>query len=516
MAEAFLQPIYQCAEVISILRQVVECLRVEEAHRANLLLEEYEEKIRMTCADCLNADYSEALNLWQLVQHIYCDEPDTIVKADMIENAIIPILEKWIQSVGSIVQPVDEEFQLESTACGFLTLKSLRTGRYLHSNNNPMEEARKQIEYFYVPSVDEYALMGCGLGYQAYQLYRISNGSVKIHIFEQNANVVEIARKYGVLDWIPQNLLKITVKDSLYSFLKAADSNNIGVFMHLPSLRLIRNEKERSAMLQAYGEQHTPVMHRRNFCINFWRNLHSAAKYIDYLKAGVKEETVVVAAGPSLDDDIEILREWQGKKTIIAVGTVLKKLLNQDIKPDYVVVMDPQARTVRQIEGAENANVPMILDACAYWEFASRYQGEKYFVLTPQFDEILQYAKEHHLNVWPSGGTVMSLAVEVAIQFKAKKVYLMGVDLAYPSGLSHASDTMDRRVESMEGMQEVCGVAGTTVYATHVFEIYRKWLENHISRHKDIEWYNLSTKGARIHGTREIGAQVLEGSFETK
>lgn len=110
----------------------------------------------------------------------------------------------------------------------------------------------------------------------------------------------------------------------------------------------------------------------------------------------------------------------------------------------------------------------------------------------------------------------MSLAVEVAIQFKAKKVYLMGVDLAYPSGLSHASDTMDRRVESMEGMQEVCGVAGTTVYATHVFEIYRKWLENHISRHKDIEWYNLSTKGARIHGTREIGAQVLEGSFETK
>ena len=108
----------------------------------------------------------------------------------------------------------------------------------------------------------------------------------------------------------------------------------------------------------------------------------------------------------------------------------------------------------------------------------------------------------------------MSLAVEVAIQFKAKKIYLMGVDLAYPSGLSHASDTMDRRVESVEGMQEVCGVGGTTVYATHVFEIYRKWLENHISRHGDITWYNLSTKGARIHGTREIGAQVLEGSFE--
>ncbi len=516
MAENFLKRVYQCAEVITMFRQVVEFIRVEDIHRSLQILEQYGDKTKATCMDCLNSGYAEGKELWDLVCHVYKQESDQIVRADMIENAVIPILESWVQSLGNVAQTVENEFFLESTACGFLTLKSLRTGRYLHSNNNPMEEARKQIEYFYIPSVDEYAILGCGLGYHAYQLYCISNGSVKIHIYEQDARMVELARTYGVLNWIPQNLLTITIEDSVYPFLKAIDTNKVGAFMHLPSLRLIKNKTEQNAMLQAYGRQHTPLAHKRDFEINFWRNVHSGAKNIDDLKTGVKEEAVVVAAGPSLDDDLEVLRKWQGKKTIIAVGTVLKKLLKQGITPDYVAVSDPQSRTLKQIEGIEDAKVPMILDACAYWEFARRYQGEKYLILTPQFDEILRYAKENQMKVWPSGGTVMSMAVEVAIQFKTKKIYLMGVDLAYPAGLSHASDTMDRQVESVEGMEKVCGVGGTTVHATHIFEIYRKWLENHIADHKDITWYNLSTKGARIHGTREIGAQVLEGSFETK
>lgn len=513
MAENFLKRIYQYAEVITMFRQVVEHFRVEEAHHAFLLLERYEEKMKNTCADCVNSGYSEGKELWNLVCHVYKQESDLIVRADMIENAVIPILESWVQSLGNVAQTVENDFFLESTACGFLTLKSIQTGKYFHSNNNPMEEARKQIEYFYIPSVDEYAIFGCGLGYHAYQLYCVSNGSVKIHIYEQDARMVELAKSYGVLNWIPQNMLQITVKDALYSFLKEVDSNHIGAFMHLPSLYLIPDEVERNAMLQAYGEQHTRLAHKRDFEINFWRNIHSEAKYIGDMQHDVKKEAVVVAAGPSLDDFIETLREWKGKKTIIAVGTVLKKLLNLGIEPDYVVMMDPQPRTLKQIEGVEDAKVPMILDVSSYWEFARKYRGEKYYVLTSQTYDVIQYSKENEMKIWPSGGTVMSLAVEVAIQFNAKKIYLMGVDLAYPSGLSHASGTMDRRTESTENMQRVCGVGGTTVYATSVFGIYRVWLERHISEHKDIEWYNLSTKGARINGTREIGTQVLDGSF---
>lgn len=514
MAEAFLEEIYQYAKVITAFRQVVDYLRVEDTHHANFLLEKYEKQIRYACADCAESGYQEARNLWELVCHVYQDEKDNIVRGDMIENAIVPILEKWVQSLGNITQQVDEEWQLESTACGFLTLKNLHKDRYLHSNNNPMEEARKQIECFYVPSVESYAILGCGLGYQAYQLYCVSNGSVKIRLYEQDARVIEYARKYGVLDWIPQDVIEVCMGDSVFSFLKDVDSNEVGAFMHRPSLSLLKNEVERNAMIQAYGEQHTPDIHKRDNQINFWRNIHSDAELIGNLPLNaVKDEVAVVAAGPSLDDCIETLRGWQGKKTIIAVGTVFAKLLKLGIRPDFVTIMDPQQRTLKQLEGLEEEDIPMILDAVAYWEFARRYKGKKYLVLTPQNQEALQYAEKNGIALWPSGGTVMSLAVEVAIRFHAKAVYLVGVDLAYPDGISHASDTMDRKVKTLDGMQQICGVMGQTVYATHIFCTYRRWLEAHISHYPQITWYNLSTKGAKIAGTIEIGEQVLNGTF---
>lgn len=510
MAVAFLEEIYRYADVICAFWQMVEYLRVEDVHHTYLLMEQYEEAIRDTCGACASSGYSEAANLWELVCHIYEREKDSIVQADIMENAIIPILEKWVQSLGTIEQQLDEEYQLESTACGFLTMKNLRTNTYFHSNNNPMGEAKKQIEYFFVPSVDSYAILGCGLGYQAYQLYRISNGSVKIYLYEQDTRVVEYARKYGVLDWIPADKLEVCTEDSVFLFLQMVDSNKVGAYMHLPSIRMLRNEVEQNAMLQAYGEQHTVQMHKKDFQINFWRNIHSGARLIKELDVNaIKSEVVVVAAGPSLDDSIETIRGWQGKKTIIAVGTVFAKLLKLGIRPDFVTVMDPQQRTLKQIEGLEEQDIPMILDAASYWEFARNYRGPKYLVLTPQTQEILQYAEKNRIDVWPSGGTVTSLAIEVAIQFRAKVIYLAGVDLAYPGGVSHASDTMDRAVKSVKNMRPVCGVMGKTVYTTPVFSIYLQWLENHIANQPQIVWYNMSTKGARIQGTIEMGEQLL-------
>lgn len=87
-----------------------------------------------------------------------------------------------------------------------------------------------------------------------------------------------------------------------------------------------------------------------------------------------------MAAGPSLDDNLEFLRENQGKKTIIAVGTVFRKLLENKIVPDMAAVLDPQERTYKQIEGLEDKKVPMLLAVTAYWKFAANYKGDKYLV----------------------------------------------------------------------------------------------------------------------------------------
>lgn len=515
MAESFLEEIYQYAKVTSVLRQAVEYIRVEDWHHAHLLLSEYEQALRNACGDCVASEYPEGLNLWQCVQDAY-QQADVRVQADLIESTVLPMLEEWIQSLGCIEQQVDQDYQLESTASGFLTVKSLRTGKYLHSNNDPMDEARRQIEYYFVPSVENYAILGCGLGYEAYQLYQVSRGSVKIYLFEPNKNMVEYARKYGVLEWIPQEKLVICTRDSVQGFLKAVDNNKTGAYMHLPSLFELKNDIERNAMVQAFGEFQTPYLHKRDLQINFYRNIQSGAKSIKELSRDrISDEVVIVAAGPSLDSSIETLRAWKGKKTIIAVGTVFRKLVKLGIKPDFVVVMDPQKRTLKQIEGVEGEKVPMLLDVGSYWAFARRYKGEKYFILTPSIYEVMSYAQENRIDVWPSGGTVTALAVEVAIQYNARAIYLMGVDLAYPGGISHASDTLDREKKDIANMIEIPGVRGKQVHTTHVFKIYLQWLEDRIAQTPHIKWYNLSDRGARIAGAVETDMEAGEDKTET-
>ena len=183
----------------------------------------------------------------------------------------------------------------------------------------------------------------------------------------------------------------------------------------------------------------------------------------------------------------------------------VKKLLAEQIEPDIVVVLDPQSRTYKQIEGVEDTNIPLLIAMSAFWKFASKYKGEKYLVPVAQSKEMIQYSKEHKLDVWGCSGTVTSLAMETAIKFGAQSVYLVGVDLAYPStGMTHAKGTMDCSVKNVENMEQVEGVNNQTVYSNNVFDTYRKNIEKKISNTPQIQYYNMSRIGSRIAGTIEI------------
>ncbi len=64
------------------------------------------------------------------------------------------------------------------------------------------------------------------------------------------------------------------------------------------------------------------------------------------------------------------------------------------------------------------------------------------------------------------------LAIEAAVRFGAERIYLVGVDLAYPKRVSHAEGLMDRterkNTEDMllcvERSRQLAGVCGYDVY----------------------------------------------------
>ena len=106
--------------------------------------------------------------------------------------------------------------------------------------------------------------------------------------------------------------------------------------------------------------------------------------------------------------------------------------------------------------------------------------------------------------MWGTGGTVTSLAMEAAIQFGATNVYLVGVDLAYPDGITHASNTMDRGVKNTARMIPIKSVTGGIVHTEPNFIIYREWIEKRIKETPHIKYYNMSKIGAHIEGAENL------------
>lgn len=505
MAEDFLEEIYRDAKLISEMRQIAYYAQVHDEYHVKMAYTEYFPELIRVCQRYAQSDSTGGEGFMNCLQEIHNEGHDLILIGNIIEHKLLPFLEKSMQYFGMIQTENEEgDYLFQTTCSGFLTIKDLRNNIYIHSTVDPMWEARKVAEYIFDPRKKAYSIRGCGLGYLIYQMYVVSNGAISIRVFEKDARMVEYARRYGVLDWVPDDCIEVIVDADPLPFLDSAEEEDMGFYMLVPELES-ESDEIRPLLRELYARCSTNMRFKRYQGINYWSNLRSGCKRIsEFDISNVKKDMIVVAAGPSLDGNLDFLRENQGKKTIIAVGTVFKKLLELDILPDMVVISDPLKRTYRQIEGVEDQKVPLLLAMTAYWKFAAAYQGEKYLIPLKAVEE-LDNITEKYEDAWDIGGTVTYLALEAAVRFKAENIFLVGVDLAYPGGVTHASGTMDRAQISTDGLIPIEGCGGTTVYSNTVFISFRRDIEGLIANNPEISYYNMSNVGAKIAGTQTIG-----------
>ena len=502
MAEKFIEDFYQYAFTISRLRKVVEQIRCRNDFHAFHFLKSMLPDVQHLLEECVKDDYSETDILKENLTNMR-EMSDLIFLADMLENVAIPIMERWIQSWVNIAEQIDERHIIESTSSGFLTIKDILANRYLHSNNDPMDEARKIVERQYDYAKRSYRVLGCGLGYHIYQLYSVSQGAIPITVYESNSDMVEYAKKYGVLSWIPEQILRVSIIEDPNLFFQNIEDSE-GLFFLVSYIDTVEDKEQRIGLLQSYH----PWVYRHEAMhdvkINFYRNKDLGLPDIQKLdRSRIKKDMVVIGGGPSVDDNIEILRKWQGKKTLVAVGTIWKRLLIEGIKPDYVMIADPYETTLKQVEDVEDDSTPLLLCIQAYWKLARLYKGPIYTIcIDCPGSGIAEYARENGLDVWFSGGSVTVFALEFAVRSFADRVFFVGVDLAFPEGKSHASGTPLQEQKDVTHLIPIQGVDGGTVYTDKIMMIYKDWVEGIVQETEGIEYYNMSRSGALIKGTK--------------
>ncbi len=419
------------------------------------------------------------------------------------------ILSELIPAIGCGMSILYEPFKVENnnlliekTPSNFMTIFDKRSGKYLHSPIDPMDEASTLAEKIYDTSMDSFHILGSGLGYLPYQVWVKSEKLAHIFVYEDDLEMIEYADQIGVLSWIDSEYLTIVSSDAyeevLSRFVESYKKCNDNAYVSDWKVGLYTNSKYSHIIENIDFNGRTNRVCKNIWNINIRENKKLQVEEIEKIKLQnelLGKECVVISAGPSLDDNIEFLKESTNDKVLIAINASLKRLAKEKIKPDLIVVIDPLPSLSDHIEGIEGAfdNIPLVMPINASCTFAKKINAKKYI--------ISDYNKTKDGFIWNFGGTVASLGIDVAYYLKATKIYLVGSDLAYSGGKNYAGCVAHQENEGMNNEIEVESTDGGMVKTNNLYNSYRQMIEKQIACHQDVPIYNLAQHGAKINGT---------------
>ncbi|WP_078555823.1 motility associated factor glycosyltransferase family protein [Bacillus alkalicellulosilyticus] len=142
---------------------------------------------------------------------------------------------------------------------------------------------------------------------------------------------------------------------------------------------------------------------------------------------------VIVGAGPSLNNQLHLLKELDGKALIFAVGSAMNILDKHGIKHHFKVALDPSEMEAKYFSKLENKDTNLIYMPSLNHKSMEDYTGQKYYsrLAVQQEYVFLEECLEINSSSIKGGGTVSMATVDIAYNFGCDPIILLGQDLSY-------------------------------------------------------------------------------------
>ncbi|HEG0497566.1 TPA: motility associated factor glycosyltransferase family protein [Campylobacter jejuni] len=255
-----------------------------------------------------------------------------------------------------------------------------------------------------------------------------------------------------------------------------------------------------------------------NFIFNIPKILtHPTLLSLSQIRKKLSKTAIIVSTGPSLIQQLPLLKQYANKATIIAADSSYPILAKYNIKPDYVVSLERVIETSKFFDNN-------------FKEFDQDIFFIIFCLTHPKTIELLEknnrkYILAHRQEFLPMslglekfqglsiGQSVAHLAYGLAVLLEHKNIILIGQDLAYaPDGSSHPEehdygkfDDIPKEMIKYDLQTPAYGGNGL-VYTTQTWNLFRVTLSNQINYAKKelkIITYNCTEGGARIEGSIE-------------
>ncbi|AZT91658.1 DUF115 domain-containing protein [Caldicellulosiruptor changbaiensis] len=394
---------------------------------------------------------------------------------------------------------------VEKAKNGDLTLKYYDGSNfyYIHSNYNPRKEAEKFIAQNIVNNIEYYIVFGFGLGYHVVELLKYE--FVKnVFIFEFNNEIfLNALKSIKIASILEDDRVRFFLIESIEFFnrclqniLNSIPIDNYKIIYHEPLIKSIPPKmKKIKDLLLEFKILDSAFNNNENYYIlkdNFENNILTYDKPINELFNCYRNvPAIIIAAGPSLEENIERIRKLRSDVIIIVVSRVSKYLLQNRIIPDYIVVSDPFPIVQEHLTNiSSKVNIPLIALSTAYKGVINEWSSTKYLAFQKNFNLAEEYAKGNSLETLEVGGSVSTLAVEVAIKFGCNPIIFVGLDLAFTGNKVHAFE--GSVIHDYNYLIETTNYLGEKIYTNHSLNIFKRWIERKIENNKHITFINTS------------------------
>ncbi|MEL5865094.1 motility associated factor glycosyltransferase family protein [Clostridium cochlearium] len=376
--------------------------------------------------------------------------------------------------------------------------------KFVYSKFYPTKDAEKFIEGNKELILNKrYIIMyGLGFGYHAKEILKRVPLDSEVFVFDLDMELYDIANKYNLLEDIKKdNRVKFILGNNKDFYKEFTNKISLveDIIVYEPLLRALEYKyNDFKEAIKSYKiakinlKRFEPIM-KENEKINIKNNYNTIGEFFKTFKLENKP-IVIASAGPSLEKDLNTMKEKRDYIKIFAVGRALDILIKNGIKPDIITILDAGEVVYNQIKGYENLDIPLcFLSTGSRWAVEA-YRGPKYMF----FNKECSYNKEN--IIVETGKTVAIPTIDLAIKAGGHKIILCGQDMAFVDNKFHAGD--NENIKESTFYEKVLGVDGTYLNTTSGMLEFKKGIERLIEKNKDIEFIN-SSKGARIKGTIE-------------
>lgn len=320
----------------------------------------------------------------------------------------------------------------------------------IHNDNGAIEEAKKIVQKIDdIENTNSIRIVyGLGLGYLADEIAK--KIKVPIIIYEPNLDLLKFVLEIAQIDAIYQkNVFICSKKDKLKEYiLKFSNSDTKMTITFLSSYKEMYEEDIKSVLDLIQKTQGNKTANKNTLlskapsCIlQNIKNLKYIIKnpLINQLKDVYKGKTaLILSSGASLNENLDVIKNNQNKFVIFAINSNARMLIEQGIKPDFIVSIESNY-IIKQYEN---------IDLSSYYLINEAFSNNSILKLKSK-NSFSYISNTNFLNPWikkslnivdnlETLGTVSYSAFESAILMGFNKIILCGQDLAYKDGACYA------------------------------------------------------------------------------